>query len=227
MAEKLNLNKIKEELSARKSERTAVSTQLGENFGKTIVPRDVFLTELMRSFETGKETVATEQMKIIENKTAARLGESQKFQNIQPVQQIQQQPQRLNETMFQEQERDELMFQKLQEKRNKQGLVETMQEYNQQKPNQQQYIPQQQPLMPNLNNNVINEEYLAGSVKKMVGNFITENYHTLIEQEIKNAIVDIYVGEKILNVLKENESFIEKIFVETLKKFKAKNPVKA
>ena len=71
-------------------------------------------------------------------------------------------------------------------------------------------IPQQGLVSPN----GLNE-----SVKKV----IDENFSHIVEHAMKDAIVGIYAGERIKEVIEENESLIRDIVLKTIKELQEKN----
>ena len=223
---KPDLNKLKSEIDNRKKER-GISTERTNGAG--LMPKDVFLNELMTSLQTGQDTKATNLIKLVENKTAAKAGEVIRHE-VQPVQQRTiQQPKNLNEVEMSP-ERDELLFAEF-EKRRKSTLAgdidnfnrtgnQTMQNYQ-----NTQYVGQ--PMQPNAGQPMqINEQYLGESVKKIVNNYLIENFGPVVEEAIKSTILEMYAVERIKEVLTENREMIKSLVYETIREIQAKSKAK-
>ena len=218
MAKGVDLNKLKDEIDSRKKERNSISSKLGESVGSDIAPRDAFLNGLLTSRETGKETASTKLIKLVENKVAAKHGELVRHE--------------INETAvdtlpprsgFREEkttevdmspERDEQLFADLEKKR-KQTLAEQMQGFiNSPTSNRQSITPTQSP--------VLNEGVLVENVKKIVNNYLVENFGPVIEEAIKNTVIEMYAVERIKEVLQENKEMIKALVYETIRELQAK-----
>lgn len=215
MAGKVDLNKLKDEIDNRKKMKNITPSSLGESVNAA--PRDVFLNGLLESLRTGKETAATSLVKTVDNRVSEKKGDTTKLP-VQPVQQQRQPiPQPLVETSP---ERDEQLFYDLEAKR-KQTLAESMQGYMNAPhvgaPMQNQ--PQQQP--------ILNEGYLVENVKKVVNNYLTENFASIVEDTIKSTILEMYAVERIKEVLTENKDLIKGLVYETIRELQAKAKNKA
>jgi len=218
MAKSVNLNKLKDEIDSRKKERNTFSSTTGEVVTYDGSPRDVFLNGLYESIKTGRETPATSLIKTVENKVAAKKGETPKFAvNEAPVQQ-QRQPIDMSP------ERDEQLFHDLEVKR-KLTLAESIEQYKTtphvgapMQPMQQtsQTAPMQ-----------INEVYLSENVKKIVNNYLSENFGVVVEEAIKSTILEMYAVERIKEVLHENKDLIKTVVVEVIRELQARNKAKA
>jgi len=217
MANKFNLDGIKEEMATRRSERNTVSEQLGESVNATQA-KDGFLNGLITSFQTGRETHSTKRIKLIENKVDIREGKSPKFKendtdltevnqnrntnrNVLPVNNG------INPEMGQG-DRDELMYAEMSKKslRGGQSLSESLMSVG-----------------GHGNNNApIQSSQLTEGVKNVVNNYLAENFGLIVEESIKNTILEMYAVERIKEVLHENKSMIKSIMLEILKEMKAK-----
>ena len=226
MAQKsIDLNKLKAEIDIGKKKR--VSSILGENTGANIVPRDEFLNGLLTSLHTGKATPSSNLIKIVENKTAKNEGEIPKHiisnndipvqtrTNNQPVQPIRQVNR--NDIAEMSPERDEQLFADLEKKRKK-TLTESLESFA--KPGQSQSIYQQP-------NQTINESYLNENVKRVVNNYLTENFGVILEEAINSTIIEMYAVERIKSVLQENKELIKTIVYEIIRELQAKSKNKA
>ena len=229
---KPDLNKLKSEIDSRKRERGIMAENVQ---GAGLLPKDQFLNELMTSLQTGKETKATNLIKVVENKTAAKFGEVVRHDvaPIVPVQPVQ--PRALNEVGMSP-ERDELLFAEFEKRRKSMGmgnqtLAESIDGFNKTAPllnpgyggsNAAQGYP-----TPTVNGvPMMNEQYLGESVKRIVNNYLIENFGPVVEEAIKSTILEMYAVERIKEVLQENKEMIKSLVYETLREIKAKNDSK-
>jgi hypothetical protein len=204
MANGLDLSKVKEEISNRKKQRDGITE--GSD-GTQINPRYAFLHQLNNSLYTGKKNEATEHIKIIENKTAMKVGETPKMSvsnNIpQPPVNVQKQhnPQMQEPPKEEYKERDYLLYEEVERKQREMYNGGYKPPINQ---------PQQNPHSPNA---VLNEEYLSEVVNKR----INEGFVTIVEQAMRDNIVEVYTKARMTEVLKENRDFLKGIVMEVLK----------
>jgi len=199
MAVKYNLDGIKEEMASRRSERNVVSEKLGETINSSGQPKDGFLNGLLTSFNTGKETHATKRIKLIENNVDIREGKKPKFteNNIQEV--VQNNPIRGN-NMTPDQssvDRDELMYAQMSHKALKggQSLSESLMNVSTGGVNRGG--------VNGGSNELIQSSTLNEGVKNVVNNYLAENFGLIVEESIKNTILDMYAVERIKDVLNE------------------------
>ena len=224
---KPDLNKLKSEIDNRKRER-GVSTERTNGAG--LMPKDVFLNELMTSLQTGQDTKATNLIKLVENKTAAKVGEIARH-DVQPIQQRPIQQKNLNEVEMSP-ERDELLFAEF-EKRRKSTLAGDIDNFNRTGGNVAQnyqttpYVGQPMNTNPNSGAPMLNEQYLGESVKKIVNNYLIENFGPVVEEAIKSTILEMYAVERIKEVLTENREMIKSLVYETIRELQAKNKKQA
>jgi hypothetical protein len=216
---KPDLNKLKSEIDNRKRERGIVAENVQ---GTALLPKDVFLNELMTSLQTGRETKATNLIKVVENKTAAKFGEVIRH-DVNPIpQQHPVQPKNINEIGMSP-ERDELLFAEFERRKNKSTLAESIEGFNKTAPPAVQnymntpYVGQ--PMQPQ----VINEQYLTENVKKIATNFLVENLGPILEEAIKNTVLEMYAVDRIKGVLTENKEMIKTVVYETIRELQAKN----
>jgi len=218
MAIKYNLEGIKEEMATRRNERNTVSQQLGEpvNTGQA---KDGFLNGLITSFNTGRETHATKRIKLIENKVDIREGKTPKFKenntDILPEANQNRTPNRggIDNVMnpeFSEADRDELMYAKMSKKALMGGnsLSENLMSFTGQATNN--------------GGNPIQSSVLTEGVKNVVNNYLAENFGLIVEESIKNTILEMYAVERIKQVLQENKGMLKAIMYEIIKENKAK-----
>lgn len=226
---KPDLNKLKSEIDSRKKEK-GISTERTNGAG--LMPKDVFLNELMTSLQTGQDTKATNLIKLVENKTAAKAGEVIRHE-VQPLQPVQPrnlpQQRNLNEVEMSP-ERDELLFAEF-EKRRKSTLAGDIEGFNRtagqpNNNNNYQNVPYVgQPMNPNAGAGqpMLNEQYLGESVKRIVNNYLIENFGPVVEEAIKSTILEMYAVERIKEVLTENREMIKTLVYETIREIQAKS----
>jgi hypothetical protein len=219
MANVINLNKLRDEIDNRKKEKNIPTTptssgQVGAS------PRHAFLNGLLESINTGRETNASALIKTVENKVAEKNGETPKIsapRSIQTEQAPRHIPQRINEVEMSP-ERDEQLFVDLEKRRNK-TLAESIASYS--------HAPM---VGAPMNNQVqptnINEGYLVENVKKIIDNYLVENFAPVIEETIKSTIIEMYAVERIKEVLHENKDLIRTVVIETIREIQAKSKAK-
>jgi hypothetical protein len=86
--------------------------------------------------------------------------------------------------------------------------------------------------MPSYNPNTgqpmqINEGYLVENVKKIVDNYLIDNFGPVVEEAIKGTIIEMYAVERIKEVLQENREMIKTLVYETIREIQAKSKAKA
>jgi len=232
MANKLDLNKIRDEIDKEKKSRTLVPSQLGENVSGGS-PRDVFLHGLLQARESGADTVSTQLIKVVENKTSEKHGgvAVHKINETVPA------PTQRTPTVDMSPERDEQLFADL-EKKKKQTLAESISAFqsgvsttptsSSVNYNGQQFLTSMPTNMQNNGTSMqINEAALVENVKSVVNGYLTENLGAVFEEAIKGTIIEMYAVERIKEVLSENRDLIKSVVVETIKEIRAKSQTKA
>ena len=221
---KPDLNKLRTEIDSRKRERNMISSPLGESTGANIAPRDAFLYELIRSHDTGVETPATDLIKLVENQVAIKNKETVRHNITETAAVVDRVPARLpipnNKSIEMSPERDEQLFVDLQAK-NKQTLAESI----------APYIAGGQKKNPNPTGGAVspmnlNEGYLVENVKKIVDNYLIDNFGPVIEEAIKGTIIEMYAAERIKEVLTENKEMIRTVIFDVIKEISDKNKAK-
>ena len=74
---------------------------------------------------------------------------------------------------------------------------------------------------------MLNEQYLGESVKRIVNNYLIENFGPVVEEAIKSTILEMYAVERIKEVLTENKEMIKTIVIDVIKEIQAKSKAKA
>lgn len=212
----VDLNKLKSEIDFRKNERSTISSNKAG-----AAPRDSFLNGLLTSFDTGSETNSTKTIKLIENKIAIKNGETirHKINEEEIVPQRNITPNRSTTNIDMSPERDEQLFKDIEQKRKK-TLTESMQGYLDNNVNSHQSPMQQQPIQQQSMN--LNEGYLVENVKKIVDNYLIDNFGPVVEEAIKSTILELYAVDRIKEVLHGNKELIKSLVLETIREIQAK-----
>jgi len=230
MAKPIYLNNLKNEIDSRKKEKNLVSSRLGEGTSGESAPRDTFLYSLLESLKTGRETPASTLIKTVDNKTSQKLGEKTKFviserTEVPPSTKTSTSTLPLvreGSGLDASVERDELMFAELEKKR-RETLADAMAEaMHKPKQSSQQLIAGTQSQQT-----IDNEGYLVENVKKIVNNYLVENFGVVVEEAIKDTIIEMYAIERIKIVLQENKELIKGVVIDVIKEIQAKNKSKA
>lgn len=212
----VDLNILRKEIDVRKQERNSIASKLGEaTVGTGIAPRETFLHGLLTSLNTGRDTASSNLIKLVENETAKKVGEAVRHKVTKA--EVEKTPTRTT-PIDMSPERDEQLWQDM-EKNRKQTLAESMNKYIAPSTGTQARQPQQQ-----MN---LNEGYLVENVKKIVDNYLIENFGPVIEEAIKGTIIEIYAVERIKEVLQENREIIKSVVLETIREIQANSKKKA
>jgi hypothetical protein len=238
MATKPDLNKLKTEIDTRKREKGMITEN---SQGTTVMPRDVFLNTLLTSLQTGKNTPVINNIKtmaaradivsgaiktgVVTTEAIKKINELKNSGVVPasynaPVQhQTSRQP--VNEAVDMSPERDDNMYGDLERKRRNVTLAESIKEF-QETPVVGSPMLNQPPThaMP------LNEVYLSESVKKIVNNYLIENFGPVVEEAIKSTILEMYAVERIKEVLQENKEMIKSLVYETIREIQAKSKKK-
>jgi hypothetical protein len=239
MANKVQLDKIKEEIKKSKEQSNVVPQHLGENVSSlSATPRDEFLNGLITSLKTGASTPATNLVKEVHNTVVDKKGGDTKHVSTSaPSQAIQTSPNPRKPSVNMSPERDEQMFRDF-EKMKGSTLAESIEKFSgtqgggQTSPtvnfNGQQYLTSP-PASANQGGTPqqLNEGVLVESVKEIVNEHLNQNITTIFEDAMKNTIIEMYAVERIQEVLRENKDLIKSVVVETIKEIRNKSKAKA
>ena len=84
-------------------------------------------------------------------------------------------------------------------------------------------LPQQATMQNQMGQPVsINEAALQENVRKLVNNHLVENLSPILEEAIKNTVIEMYAIERIKEVLYENKDLIKKVVYETIRELQKK-----
>ena len=238
MADKIQLDKIKEEIKSRREQGNVVPEKLGENVNSlSSSPRDEFLNGLMTSLKTGSPTPATNLVQEVHNTVVDKKGGDTKHVTKTPIQESR--PIQKSHTSKPEMsaERDEQLYKDM-EKMKSQTLAESIEKFGGSGQggnaggnsptvdfNGQQYLTS--PPSGAGNNQgtpqQLNEGVLVESVKSIVNEHLSQNLTPIFEEAIKNTIIEMYAVEKIQEVLKENRDLIKSVVIETIREIRDKS----
>jgi len=219
--EKIDLKNLSSEISARKREKKETAVKLGES-GRAAMPSDQFLNGLWHAKESGVPNAATNTLKnkidITEGKTPSRqIDNLDLMQHVDNTRQpIQQRPVVERQMPVTEApDRDDLLYAEFERK--KRELYENFPTIYKNPPQQQQ--------QPARTGQVLNEEVIL-DVKRDVIGYIKENFAPIVEEAMKDAIMEMYAVERIKQVINENNDIIEKIVIDTIRKIQERNKQK-
>jgi hypothetical protein len=228
MATKPDLNKLKDEIELRKREKNIAPDGMGSQNQIGASPRDTFLYGLMESLKTGRDTASSNLVKIVDNQVAVKNKETTRLpinETIAPAPRQQQRPINMGENVDMSPEREEQLFIDLERKR-KQTLADAISAGI--APNMRGATNTG---MPSYNPNTgqpmnLNEGYLVENVKKIVDNYLIDNFGPVVEEAIKGTIIEMYAVERIKEVLTENREMIKTLVYETIREIQAKSKAK-
>jgi hypothetical protein len=216
----VDLNKLKKEIDVRKQEKNMNPSKLGESTGTGVAPRDAFLNGLITSLKTGSATPSTKLIQLVENKVAIKnketvrhnVNESEVVTATQPRNIPNNIPVNKPTNVDMSPERDELLWAEV-ERKKKQTLAESLEQYV--NPSKTQTVGAPVPAMN------LNEGYLVENVKKIVDNYLIENFGPVVEEAIKSTILELYAVERIKEVLQENKEMVKAVVIETIREIQA------
>jgi hypothetical protein len=217
MEKKVDLKNLKSEIDSRKRDKKEVAVRLGES-GKGSMPSDQFLNGLLTAIKTGVPNKATNALKILENRVDAKEGKPamRRIDDVDLMQHVDTvrqpiSPRQERQPILEAPERDELLYAEFERKQR-----ELYQNY----PSTYKTPPVQQ--SRGVGGQVLNEEVMREIKTDIIG-YIKENFAPIIEEAMKDAIMDMYAEERIKQVIKENTEVVEKIVVDTIRKIQDRN----
>jgi hypothetical protein len=228
MANKVDLNKLSQEIANRKAEKGIIPQRLGEATGNFKKNSDEFLNGLLISLNTGKSTPSTKLLMEVDEKVAIKNGEKPRAKlptnnNNGNVNSDEFYRAPVKSQQFDEMERDEQMFNDL-NKRRQRTLAESIGEFT----NPGQTAQQQQPRQTSNYNQPmsINEGALVENITNTVNNYLAESLIPMLEESTRNVIVEMYAAEKLKTVLYENKEMIKTLVLEVIREIQAKQKAK-
>lgn len=205
--EAVDLTKLKEEIAEKKQNKVKEFQKSGGP-----VAKDVFLKDLIDSLESGQESHSSKKIKLVEQATAKKTGDvapSGTNQTISEAINSHSGGKATSPTMGGDvdSDREEQLYKEF-ERKKKELLGEKGGGEFIPNNSQGQYSQPQQ----------LNEEKLISFVKET----INESFAPIVEQAMKDSIVEIYTVERIKEVIKENESLIRGIVINTIRELQKK-----
>jgi len=217
---KIDLNIIKEQISKRRHEVGATPEQKKQN-------RDSFLNELLHSRNNGVPTKASEKIKIVEKVSdkvvngrvpaehSGKYVDPNLLAHVNtPKQSSQYNPQPVNEGYDERDNRFDSQINSLYDQ------YRTGAQPQRPQPNQFGMLSEQQvaQLMSERGGTQVPQNGLiTEQVGSAINNFINENMGVIVEQAMKNAVMEMYSIERIKKTLDENRDLIQKIVIDTIK----------
>lgn len=231
---KFDLELIKKEISKDRAKKQEVTEQTGID-----IPQDNFLYSLQQSLVSGVPNKATAKLKVVNERSSNMTSDGFGVQNnnripvneqvisnlqninpnVQPKRQQFNAPQ--NNMNNEEYQRNLQEMERINSTRNNTGMADAMAQVIGESTNTNSLRQPPQQMSPN---------YLVEQVNNAVHTYMTTNMNVVLEQAVKNTMMEIYEKEKIKIALEENKELIGKIVMETLielkKQGEAKNTAK-
>ena len=228
---KVDLSNIKEQINKRKAAAGVLPEQKKQ-------ARDAFLTELLQARNTGTPTKASEKVKIVERVSDrvgadGRVSSGNSSRNVDPnllahvntptnnptIPQhypSQQQYQPVNEGMLPERDsRYDAQVNQLYDQYRGGNQPQTQQ------PNSFGMLTEQQVAQimaqQGQGGQLPQNQILTEQVGTAINGFINDNMGVIVEQAMKNAVMEMYSIERIKKTLDENRDLIQKIVIDTIK----------
>jgi hypothetical protein len=213
MNEKIDLNKLRDEISSRRKEVTGVPTRLGQPTGQYAAPKDEFLSGLVHSLKTGQPTPSSRLLAEVDETSEVKFADKGgKTRTAIPSGNQPQQPQQIQEEYYKPQtkkptvnlgydvnEREEKLFKDIDNLKHQTlaGAIEQGINKSTGMPNIQ-YTPTGMPQQ-------INESALITNMKDTINGYLAENLMPILEESTRSVIIEMYAAEKLKTVLKENK----------------------
>jgi len=209
----IDLSKLKDEIHSRKQ----ATNNTVDDDGNDV--KDKFLNNLVESLNSGRPSEATDKIRKVDEIAAEKSGDKPASNNsnnsvsseVAKYKGQQNANQNNPSVVNNENDRDEKLYEEL-ERRKKEMLGGGALKYNQTKSTQTQEVNQSQ------SGNIINEE----KIYETVNNVISEKFATVVDQAMKDSIVEIYAEARMKEVLEENRNIIRKIVIDTIKELQSK-----
>lgn len=209
----VDLSKLKEEIHTRKQAKGDVVD------GQTVIPKDKFLNGLIESLNTGRETDSTQLIKLVENKTSEKTGGKpissgdntmvaeleKRSGQVNPQSNVEQK----HNIGGSEAEREAKLYEEFERKKKELmggGLTNINHDSGHSSP------------PPSQNSQIISEAKLY----ETVNNVISEKFAIVVEQAMKDSIVEIYSAARMKEVIEENKDLIRNIVVEVIRGLQTK-----
>lgn len=226
----VDLSKLKEEINTRKSQK-------GEEFqdgsgGSNIGPKDKFLHGLNEALKTGRPTQSIQKIKDVDKNAdvfeAKKQGKPIPQQNVNNNDNNSSQmgladsvevasgkaPVNKNQNNSGYEERDHLLYEEM-ERRKKELSSGGAMNYKQQTNEGYQYSPPQR----SNEGQIISESRIT----EVVNDAITNKFSVVVEQAMKDQIMEIYAKSRMQETIEENRDVIKKIVIEVIRELQKNN----
>lgn len=206
----IDLSKLKDEINDRKKSTGNVSNETDNNV------KDKFLNGLIESLNTGKETESSNLLKRVDSETSKKTGDNLVKNNTNNgeinkpnTNNKSQSKTSLQSTNVDYGDRDEKLFEEYERKKR--------QFFNNRKVNENQISSKP--------NNYVNQENQYISEDKLhetINNIISDKFAMIVEQAMKDSIIEIYTTTRMKEVLDDNKDTIRKIVIDVIRELQTK-----
>lgn len=206
----IDLSKLKDEINDRKKSTGNVSNETDNNV------KDKFLNGLIESLNTGKETESSNLLKRVDSETSKKTGDNLVKNNANNgeinkpnTNNKSQSKTSLQSTNVDYGDRDEKLFEEYERKKR--------QFFNNRKVNENQISSKP--------NNYVNQENQYISEDKLhetINNIISDKFAMIVEQAMKDSIIEIYTTTRMKEVLDDNKDTIRKIVIDVIRELQTK-----
>ena len=212
---KVDLSRLKDEIHNRKQSKGSGDAEVNNGVGA----KDEFLNGLVESLNTGRQTKATNLIRAVDTKASGDDGASRssgggtvnsEVQKFSTPKNSQTAPDNSPAPPADDDDREKKLYEEF-ERRKKEMLGGGPKMNQNQAPptySQQQVQPKQQ----------LSED----KIYDVVDNAISQKFGSVVEQAMKDSIVEIYAEARMKEVLEENKDTIKKIVIEVIKELQKK-----
>lgn len=201
---KIDLNKLKEEIHTRKNEGVSVVEEHAVASGS-----NKWLNELVQSVKTGSDTETSKKIANVNRRANDMVVEGSgvkvKSNSNNDYMKHVNTPTHTNTTNNTLNERDDALFDKFNNMRPSGGLADAISDVSGVKSGGRHEQQQQQPM--------VNEQMITSKIDSHLNNNLTP----LMEELMKNTLVEIYSVDRVKKVIKENPEIIENYLEENPK----------
>lgn len=226
MVKDVDFSKLKDEISARKSQKQEDLNESSDGGG---IPKDQFLHNLQESLKTGRPNQATNRLKKIDevadnkdpkqanlsvsqNKTPYNEG-TQSNSNAGVYDSIAKTQGKIPQSNAYDSERDNLLYEEF-ERKQKEMLSGGAKKYYEQQQNNQTESRNGES-----NGTIISESKIIETVNEA----ITNKFGVVVEQAMKDQIFEVYSKARMRETIEENKTYIKEIVKEVIRELQTKN----
>ena len=225
----VDLKALQGEIDKRKSEKM-VSEGMVETAG--VAPKNQFLHGLLNDVKTGNETGAVQHIRKVNQRVneidSGEVSSSNNSGGLSDALSKHVSTPTTNKTSNVLNEREDLFNKNLNNLSSNNNYLNNTSSPNPNIHNMNTHAPN--PNIHNMNTHapmMINEQEIGRLTEQLVNNHLEKlNFGVIIEQAMKNTIVEMYTMEQMKKSINENTKTIEKIVVDTIKKLQEMNKKK-